>query len=133
MNKYYLKYNSKSGMKTSFRSHGWIHTVEYDGETTEFYAWFDSDQNNVGTIDVIGDMFTEPVLSENFNEDGTRDVVTEAQKIDGYHVNITTDLDLPSNLTKYLVYPKTPKRLTNFASKIKYVDYDLEVASLQEP
>ena len=34
-------------MKTSFRSLGWIHTVEYDEETTEFYAWFDSDQNNL--------------------------------------------------------------------------------------
>ena len=89
MNNYYLKYNSKSGMKTSFRSLGWIHTVEYDEETTEFYAWFDSDQNNLGTIDVIGDMWTEPVLSEDFNEDGTRDVVTEPQKIDGYHENIT--------------------------------------------
>ena len=130
MNNYYLKYNSKSGMKTSFRSLGWIHTVEYDEETTEFYAWFDSDQNNLGTIDVIGDMWTEPVLSEDFNEDGTRDVVTEPQKIDGYHVNITTDLDLPSNLTKYLVHPKTPKRTTSFSLGLKYVDYDSEVASL---
>ena len=107
--------------------------MKYDDETTEFYAWFDSDQNNIGTVDVIGDMWTEPTLSDVFNEDGTRDVITESQKISGYHVNITTDLDLPPNLTNYLIYPETPKRLTNFATKLKYVDYNLEVASLEEP
>lgn len=132
MNNYYLKFNTENDMKTLFESLGWFHTVEYDDEITEFYAWFNSDQNNIGTIDIIGDMWTEPILSDNFNEDGTRDVITEAQEIPGYHVNITTDLDLPSDLTEYLVYPKTPERLTSFIPRLKDVDYDLEVASLEE-
>ena len=133
MNNYYLKFDTKETMETLFESLGWKHSVEYDEEITEFYAWFNSDHNNnIGTIDIIGEMWVEPVLSDEFNEDGTRDVVTEAEKIDGYHVNITTDLELPSELVEYLVSPATPKRLTNFVTGLKYVDYDSEVASLAE-
>lgn len=132
MNNYYLKFDTKETMETLFESLGWKHSVEYDEEVTEFYAWFDSEQNNAGTVEIIGDMWNPPVLSDEFNEDGTRDVVTEAEKIDGYHVNITTDLELPSELVEYLVSPATPERLTSFFSPLKYVDYDSEVASLSQ-
>ena len=130
MNNYYLKFDTKETMEALFESLGWKHSVEYDEEVTEFYAWFNSEQNNVGTVEIIGDMWIEPVLSDEFNEDGTRDVVTEAEKIDGYHVNITTDLELPSELVEYLVSPATPERLTSFSSPLRYVDYEFEIASL---
>ena len=130
MNNYYLKFDTKETMEALFESLGWKHSVEYDEEVTEFYAWFNSEQNNVGTVEIIGDMWIPPILSDKFNEDGTRDVVTEAEKIDGYHVNITTDLELPSELVKYLLVPSTPERLTSFSSPLRYVDYEFEIASL---
>ena len=69
MNKYYLKFDTRESMEAVCELLGWKHSVEYDEEMTEFYAWFNLDQNNVGTIDIIGEMWVEPVLADEFNED----------------------------------------------------------------
>ena len=130
MNYYYLKFDTKETMETLFESLGWKHSVEYDEEVTEFYAWFNSDHNNIGTIDIIGEMWNDDAEFGEFNEDGTREVISEVTQIPGYHVNISTYEELPESLTEFLVHPNSPSRITNFNKILFGVDYDQEVTSL---
>ena len=130
MKNYYLKFNSESEMNSLFESLGWKHSVEYDEEVTEFYAWKDMYSDDLAQIDIIGEMWNDDVEFGEFNEDGTREVISEATQIPGYHVNISTYEELPESLTEFLVYPNSPSRITNFNKILFDVDYDQEVASL---
>jgi hypothetical protein len=63
----------------------------------------------VGDIDVVGEIYNDDAV---YDEEGN--LVTEATKKDGYHVNVIMKEELPESLQSFVVQPTNPHRV--FAS-----------------
>ncbi len=55
-------------------------------------------------IDVVGEIEIPAVLDEEGN------VVTPASKLEGWHINVRTGMELPPDFSQYEVFPATPAR-----------------------
>ena len=105
---YYLRFASQEEAETKFAEVNYRHTETFpeEGEQT-YYAVRDQ----IGDIDIIGDIWNDDGV---YNEDigtGEITVVTPATKKNGYHVNIILEGALPEALTEFIVEPQNPYRV----------------------
>jgi len=105
-NTYYLKFATQEEAEQKLAEVNYTLTDEYSGETV--YRVTDS----VGDIDIVGDIYEdvedlEPYMGEN----GILRYNPPPIKIDGYHVNIIKEGDLPEALQEFVVEPKNPHRV----------------------
>lgn len=108
---YYLKFSSEEEMISSFDNLGWVRTSPgfLDTEQSTYYSM--RPEIN-GDIDIIGTIYNNDAIYE-MNEDGYPVVVSEATSVDGWHVNLIIDGNLPESLREFSLNPPpvTPRRV----------------------
>lgn len=104
---YFLKFASKEQGQSKLDEVGYkvISTLPNNEEVTQYRV---TDQ--VGDIDIIGDLYNNDAIIET-DEDGTSTIISPPTKLDGWHVNIILEDELPPALEEYVVTPKNPHRI----------------------
>lgn len=100
---YYLRFTSQEEAETKLTEVNYLHEDTFDGETHTYYAVKDQ----VGDIDIVGEIWN----SDGVYDEETMEVITPPTKMDGWHVNIILDGELPEVLQEFLVTPNTPYRV----------------------
>ena len=105
---YYLRFASQEEAETKFAEVNYRHTETFpeEGEQT-YYAVRDQ----IGDIDIIGDIWNDDGVYSEDSETGEITVVTPPTKKDGYHVNIILEGALPEALSEFVVEPQNPHRV----------------------
>jgi len=106
---YYLRFASQEEAETKFTEVNYRHTETFpeEGEQT-YYAVKDQ----IGDIDIIGDIWnSDGVYSDPDPETGEMTVITPPTKMEGYHVNIILEGELPEALQEFVVTPHNPYRV----------------------
>tara|TARA_B100002019_G_scaffold151100_1_gene130135 strand:+ start:221 stop:565 length:345 start_codon:yes stop_codon:yes gene_type:complete len=105
---YYLRFASQEEAETKFTEVNYRHTETFpeEGEQT-YYAVKDQ----IGDIDIIGDIWNDDGVYSEDSETGDITVVTPPTKKDGYHVNIILEGALPEALSEFVVEPQNPHRV----------------------
>ena len=105
---YYLRFASQEEAETKFTEVNYRHTETFpeEGEQT-YYAVKDQ----IGDIDIIGDIWNDDGVYSEDSETGDITVVTSPTKKDGYHVNIILEGALPEALSEFVVEPQNPHRV----------------------
>ncbi len=97
---YFLRFTSKEEAEQKLTEVGYSST---NPETDETYY---HTPPHTGDIDIIGDIYSNDAV---YDEEGN--LVTPATKLDGYHLNIILNVELPEALNEYLVHPELPYRV----------------------
>lgn len=97
---YFLRFTSKEEAEQKLTEVGYSST---NPETEETYY---HTPPHTGDIDIIGDIYNNDAV---FDEEGN--LITPATKLDGYHLNIILNVELPQELNEYLVHPELPYRV----------------------
>ena len=105
---YYLRFASQEEAETKFTEVNYRHTETFpeEGEQT-YYAVRDQ----IGDIDIIGDIWNDDGVYSEDSETAEITVVTPPTKKDGYHVNIILEGALPEALSEFVVEPQNPHRV----------------------
>jgi hypothetical protein len=99
---YFLRFTSKTKMNNEFKKVDYYKTDENDNT---YYSVYPA----TGDIDVVGEIYNNDAV---YDEEGN--VISEATKKDGYHVNVILKEPLPESLESFVVQPANPYRV--FAS-----------------
>lgn len=105
---YFLKFDSQEESEVKFEEAGYkVTTTLPNEEEVTYYSVTDQ----VGNIDIIGDIYNNDAVIE--YEEGAEfpTVVSPATKKDGWHVNIILEGSLPECLQPYIVNPQNPYRV----------------------
>lgn len=97
---YFLKFTSQEEAEQKLTEVGYSST---NSETNETYY---HTSPHTGDIDIIGDIYRNDAVCD---EEGN--MITPATKLDGYHLNIVLNVELPQEFNEYLVYPQLPHRV----------------------
>ena len=104
---YFLKFSSQVEAETKLDEVGYkvISTLPNNEEVTYYRV---TDQ--VGDIDMVGEIYNNDAVIE-ISEDGTVTIISPATKLDGWHVNIILEGELPEALQPYVITPQNPYRV----------------------
>lgn len=97
---YFLRFTSKEEAEQKLTEVGYSSTNP-ETEKTYYHT-----PPHTGDIDIIGDIYNNDAV---FDEEGN--LITPATKLDGYHLNIILNVELPETLNEYLVHPELPYRV----------------------
>lgn len=103
---YFLRFADQEEADIKLEEAGYKQEQIIEDEIVTYYTVTDQ----TGDIDIIGDIYNKDAVIE-VNEDGFPEVVTPATKVEGYHVNIILQNDLPEVLQEFAVIPRNPYRV----------------------
>jgi hypothetical protein len=105
---YFLRFNSQEEAEAKLTEAGYSQTIEVP-ETKIIFGV----PNQMGDIDVIGDIYNNDGVYDT-DENGFPIQITPPTKMNGYHLNIILNVELPEVLQEFIVNPLNPYRV--FAS-----------------
>jgi hypothetical protein len=106
---YFLKFSSKEESETKLDEAGYK-TTYTDLDETEKVVYRIPDVP--GDIDIVGEIYNnDAVYSDPDPETGEITIITPPTKLDGWHVNIILEGELPEVLQEFVVTPQNPYRV----------------------
>ena len=124
---YYLRFASKEEADTKLTEVNYRQEEQYyeeivtEGEPDEYgnptfnitygdelltRVWY-SVTDQVGDIDIVGEIYN----NDGVYDEETMEVITPPTKMDGWHINIILQGELPQSLQEFIVTPSSPYRV----------------------